>query len=159
MKNQTGYTCQKTYSDLPAAHRQHLHSGHCAFVHGHDWGFTITFGCDRLDSNGFVVDFGRVKYIKEWLDGMFDHTLLINEDDPELGRVFEALADLRLVDLRVVPNCGAEGLARFVFRHVQDLLLQNEGEANTKGRGLRVVSVTCSEDSKNAATYQGGSDE
>ena len=51
--------CKKTYSDIPFAHRQHLHDGHCALIHGHNWSFTVTFSCHETDLNGFVVDFGK----------------------------------------------------------------------------------------------------
>ena len=29
----------------------------------------------------FVVDFGKLKDLKDWLERMFDHTMLINEDE------------------------------------------------------------------------------
>ena len=32
----------------------------------------------------WVMDFGGLKPIKAWLEDLFDHTLLINEDDPAL---------------------------------------------------------------------------
>ena len=57
-------TCTKTYFDVPFAHRQHLHDGHCSFVHGHNWDIRVTFGCERTDENGFVVDFGKLKFLK-----------------------------------------------------------------------------------------------
>jgi 6-pyruvoyltetrahydropterin/6-carboxytetrahydropterin synthase len=58
-------TCKKTYFDVPFAHRQHLHDGHCSFVHGHNWDISITFACDKTDENGFVVDFGKLKFLKK----------------------------------------------------------------------------------------------
>ena len=72
-------TCRKTYSDIPFAHRQHLHDGHCAFVHGHNWDISITFGCEKTDENGFVVDFGKLKFIKEWLNANLDHACVFAE--------------------------------------------------------------------------------
>ena len=56
-------TCSKTYSDLPFAHRQHRHAGHCSLIHGHNWELKITFACEEFDKNGFVVDFGNLKYM------------------------------------------------------------------------------------------------
>ena len=50
-------TCKKSYRDIPFAHRQHHHDGHCAFIHGHNWDITLTFACSKTDANGFVVDF------------------------------------------------------------------------------------------------------
>ncbi len=76
------FTCSKTYHDIPFAHRQHRHAGHCAFVHGHNWSFRFTFGAEEPDENGFVVDFGRVKFIRDWLAQHFDHACVFNRDDP-----------------------------------------------------------------------------
>ena len=42
-------TCSKRYSDIPFAHRQHKHDGHCAFIHGHNWAFELTFVATSLD--------------------------------------------------------------------------------------------------------------
>ena len=61
-------TCTKTYFDVPFAHRQHLHDGHCSFIHGHNWDIRVTFGCERTDENGFVVDFGKLKFLKAWIE-------------------------------------------------------------------------------------------
>lgn len=143
-------TITKRYKDFPAAHRQHNHDGHCAQVHGHNWSFELTFTSEKLDENGFVIDFGKLKFIKEWLTEMFDHTLLINEDDPEIpffmgnnngnGR--------QLWDVRVIPNGSAEDLAKLVFDETFDLLEQH-GHADR----VQLVSVTVYEDEKNCATY------
>ena len=69
-------TCKKTYTDIPWAHRQHRHDGHCAFIHGHNWSITIIFGCHATDENGFVVDFGKLKFLEEWIDTHLDHAIM-----------------------------------------------------------------------------------
>src|ERR1044072_9192947 len=140
------FTVTKKYRDLPAAHRQPLHKGHCRLIHGHNWGFDITFGCESLDLCGFVVDVGGLKPLKEQLEMMFDHTLLLNVGDPWVEK-----CDVATVV--VVPNCGMEGLAEFVF-NMTSLFLLDCFKEEVAGRGLRVVSVTCWEDSKNSATYK-----
>ena len=53
-------TCSKLYKDIPFAHRQHLHDGHCSQIHGHNWDIKLTFSCKELDAMGFVVDFGKL---------------------------------------------------------------------------------------------------
>ena len=52
---------------------------------------------------------------------MFDHTLLIAEDDPELPR-FEALAADGLGDIRVLAAVGCEAVAKHVHGYVSDYL-------------------------------------
>ena len=44
----------------------------------------IWFGCDQQTENGFVVDFGSLGGVKDWLEEKFDHTMLLDSDDPLL---------------------------------------------------------------------------
>lgn len=146
-------TCIKSYRDLPAAHRQPKHDGHCAQVHGHNWGFDLVFVADALDANGFVVDVGKLKSVKAWLEDHFDHTLLLNEDDPQL-KLFSDMERAGLVKVVVVPNCGMEGLAHHVLLELNGLLDQVLMEGNLPNpRHVRVTEVVCWEDSKNRATF------
>lgn len=139
------FTCSKTYADIPFAHRQHRHPGHCAFIHGHNWSFTFTFGCRELDENGFVVDFGALKYIRRWFDENLDHACVFNRDDP-LRETLTAAAPAAY-KIYLVENCSAEGLAAHVFAIV-DALVKTE----TAGRAF-VAAVRVDEDARNSATY------
>lgn len=145
------HTVTKQYRDFPAAHRQPNHDGHCRLIHGHNWGWDIVFSCDELDKNGFVIDVGNLKEVKAFLTNYFDHTLLLNGDDPEYTNLAHHLGHLAKIVL--VPNCGMEGLAKFVFEKVQGLI-DSDAFAEAFGRNLRVVKVTCWEDSKNSSTYR-----
>ena len=138
-------TCTKRYTDFPFAHRQHRHLGHCQLIHGHNWSFEFKFGCHDLDTNGFVVDFGSLQWLKCWLEQRFDHTLVLNEDDPHLEFLQQTLGDF--AKIIVVPNCGAEGLAKFIFNEVNPML-----KAKTMER-VFLKKVTVFEDAKNSATY------
>ncbi len=138
-------TCKKTYSDIPFAHRQHLHDGHCAFVHGHNWAFTITFGCHKTDENGFVVDFGKLKFIKRWIEENLDHACVFNESDPLREQLVAASPGAWKPYL--VQNCSCEGLAQHLHS-VFDRLVRRD----TADR-VFVLSVEVVEDSRNSATY------
>lgn len=142
------FTTTKSYKDLPAAHRQHNHKGHCSKVHGHNWAFDIVFYAHVLDENDFVLDIGKIGFIKEWFDGFFDHTLLINKYDPK-RRFYEDDPDN---DVRIVENCGMEALARMAFLRIQKML-ESYMANDVSQRGLRVCAVTCWEDSKNRSTW------
>jgi 6-pyruvoyltetrahydropterin/6-carboxytetrahydropterin synthase len=139
-------TCGKIYKDFPAAHRQPNHDGHCRFLHGHNYDFEFTFAAHHRDENGFIVDFGKLSFIKEYLTSQFDHTCCISADDILLER-FKAWRDEGLIQLRVMPDTSAEGMALAVYEHV-DSLVRNE----TKGR-VWIQSVRVWEDSKNFATF------
>ena len=108
-------TCKKTYRDIAFAHRQHLHAGHCSFIHGHNWGISLTFACQAPDANGFVVDFGELKYIKRWIDEHLDHACLFNQDDPNIIPLLEQYGSL--FKAYILPNCSCEGIAQ----HIHDI--------------------------------------
>lgn len=150
-------TIAKRFANLPFAHRQHRHAGHCRLIHGHNWDFEFEFACSKLDDNGFVVDFGALKWLRAWLEDRFDHTLVLNLDDPHLTYLTHRLNPDFIQDCQgfakivVVPNCGAEGLAAWILEKV-NLELQRLGIG--QDRGLHVVRVTAFEDEKNSATVR-----
>jgi 6-pyruvoyltetrahydropterin/6-carboxytetrahydropterin synthase len=148
-------TCTKKYTGFPAAHRQHNHDGHCALIHGHDWAFEFTFAAAQLDDCGFVVDFGKLKGLKDWLNQRFDHTLLLNQDDPLLAYLKRELTDGKEVaKIVVVPNCGAEGLAEWVANEVnRNFFCPGVVPADWIFRQVHVHSLTVFEDEKNSATF------
>ncbi len=143
------FTCQKTYSDIPFAHRQHRHDGHCSQIHGHNWGFTFTFGCDELDECGFVVDFGKLKPIRRWIDENLDHACLFNRDDPHLEAILAVnqTTGCQIYRPYIVDQCSSEGLARHLFPIVDKLVREISA-----GRAY-LISVQVVEDSRNSATY------
>lgn len=104
------------------------------------------FGCDALTASGFGVDFGEFDEVKAWLSHWFDHTLLINADDPERA-LFETLHAKEIVDLRILPNVSMEETARFVFEFVDPWIRDK-----TDDRAY-VLEVECRENSKNAGHY------
>ena len=151
-------TCSKDYTDIPFAHRQHNHDGHCAFIHGHNWGFSFTFGAHEVDENGFVIDFGKLKWLKEWINKNFDHALVLNHSDPYrdyLTTMLQSGPTLMLpasytgsfAKILVVPDASCEGLAQWLYWHVNARLKEE-----TNGRVV-LMNVTVVEDSKNSASF------
>ena len=140
-------TCTKHYKDIPFAHRQHAHDGHCALIHGHNWGVIIEFEASELDECGFVVDFGKLKAFKTYLE-RFDHALVLNHDDPKLPELLNLQRDgfARIV---LVNSCSSEGLAQHFYNTFSDIVSHNYSER------VRIRSVTVTEDSKNSASYRG----
>ncbi len=143
-------TCSKIYHDIPFAHRQHKHAGHCALVHGHNWSFRFAFGAHRPDENGFVVDFGQVKFIRAWLDGEFDHACVFNRDDPLRETIVAAAPGAFKVLL--VESCSCEGLAEYVFHAIDPLVREH-----TADRAF-LTEVEVFEDSRNSAAFRPDAD-
>ena len=106
----TPYSCSKSFSGYPCCHRQWRHQGHCRFVHGYSRSFNLWFAATELDACGFVVDFSSLRPFEERLRQQFDHTFLVNADDPLLAE-WQRLHDLQAIDLRVMENVGMEGTA------------------------------------------------
>lgn len=143
------FTCKKTYSDIPFAHRQHRHDGHCSQIHGHNWSFTFTFGCERLDECGFVVDFGKLKPLKRWIDENLDHACLFNRDDPHLQAILAVneATGCKIYRPYIVDQCSSEGIAKHLFSIMDELVREI-----SSGRAF-LISVEVIEDSRNSATY------
>ena len=139
-------TCRKVYADIPFAHRQHLHDGHCAFIHGHNWSIGVTFACEEVDENGFVIDFGKLHFIRDWLKDNLDHACVLNESDPLRETLVNAAPGAWKP--YVVPNCSCEGLAEHLFG-VFNALVKTHSQSR-----VRVVAIEIFEDSKNSARYE-----
>lgn len=142
---ETMYTCRKTYRDIPFAHRQHNHDGHCALVHGHNWSFTFEFASRTLDETGFVVDFGKLGFIRQEIAARFDHAYVYNRGDAASARM--VAAEGSLFKALEVERCSCEGIARYLLELTQPLV-----KAATGGR-VWVAAVEVEEDSKNSARY------
>jgi len=134
----TGHSC---------AFRQWRADSHCNLIHGYALQFEFTFGGDELDERNWIVDFGGLKPLKEWLKYMFDHTYLAAEDDPEM-ETFLMLQNLNLIDLRVIPATGCERFAEMAFDKADEIVKELTG-----GR-CRVQRVTVREHEANSATCE-----
>ena len=158
------YRITKTYGHelgLSACFRQHKATSHCRFLHGYALSFKFTFEADTLDENNWVLDFGGLKPLKQWLCDAFDHRLLVAQDDPALEEIKllgmpAGYADSQLADVLVVQAVGCEGFARMAWETASAMLeawrcrpvapLANE---------VRLIEVEVREHGANSAIYTG----
>ena len=135
---------------------------HCQFLHGYGVSFKVWFEGD-LDERNWVWDFGGMKRAKtqidgmspkEWMDYMFDHTVLVAEDDPQLPYFQQAnnfsnlgLQNKGILQLRIIPATGAEKFAEFIFHKLNNFV---KTETNKR---VRVKQVEFREHGKNSAIY------
>jgi len=141
------YRSIKTYGNergLSCAFRQWRADSHCNLIHGYSLGFRITFEAAELDERNWVYDFGDCKWIKKYLDEVFDHTLAIAEDDPEL-KVFKGLEKFDLANVVVMKGVGCEKFAEHVYDYISSKVY-----SDTKGR-VSVYSVEVFEHGSNSA--------
>jgi 6-pyruvoyltetrahydropterin/6-carboxytetrahydropterin synthase len=106
------------------------------------------------------MDFGGLKEFKAWADHMFDHTLVIAEDDPHL-EVFKQLNEIKggfndsgVCDLRIVPAVGCEMFAKLAYDKMAELLASGNMRYPINP-SVRVKSVEVFEHGANSATYEG----
>jgi 6-pyruvoyltetrahydropterin/6-carboxytetrahydropterin synthase len=128
---------------------------HCRFLHGYAIEFKITFQ-GELDYRNWVWDFGGMKRsktkidgmsAKEWMDYMFDHTVVLANDDPELDS-FRMMDAHGIIQLRIIDGpVGAERFAEFIY-HKLNAFVQEE----TDGR-VSIANVEFFENKKNTAIY------
>ena len=130
---------------------------HCKFLHGYGISFKVYFE-GKLDHRNWVWDFGGMKRAKTqidgmspkaWMDYMFDHTVILAEDDPYLEE-FGKMHDEGLIQLRVIPATGAEKFAEYIYYKLNNFVWEE-----TEGR-VRIRKVKFMEHKKNAATFVGG---
>ena len=135
---------------------------HCQYLHGYGISFKVWFE-GNLDDRNWVWDFGGMKRAKtlidgmqpkEWMDYMFDHTVLVAEDDPmlmklqmlnseqEKGKQYEGC-----LQLRIVPATGAEKFAELIFYKLNNFVKDETSER------VRVTKVEFMEHNKNSAIY------
>ena len=127
---------------------------HCRFVHGYGVSFKVYFEGD-LDHRNWVWDFGGMKRAKtkidgkspkEWMDYMFDHTMIIAQDDPWV-EAFQQMDEAGVAQVRVIPATGAEKFAEYIYTKLNAFV-----KTETDGR-VRVSKVKFAEHGKNAAYY------
>ena len=110
------YTSSKLIELGSTAFRQPNADSHCKFVHGYQLKAEITFGCNELDKNNWVYDFGGLKELKTILNNQFDHTLVIDGNDPHKD-LFVKLNEAGAVDLRIMDGgVGIEKFAEWCFK-------------------------------------------
>lgn len=130
---------------------------HCSKLHGYSLSFKVWFEGD-LDSRNWIVDFGFMKRSKtkidyqgqkytpdEWFKFMFDHTVIVAEDDSQLEWFREAERK-NILQLRILPNVGCERFAELVSNILNTFLLNEFGLD-----GPKIRKVECYENLKNSA--------
>jgi len=149
------YISTKLFDGFSCVFRQwKAETTHCRFLHGYGVSFRVWFQ-GELDEKNWVWDFGGMKRAKTqidgmnpkaWMDYMFDHTMIVAEDDPFLES-FKRMDEAGAAQVRVVPATGAERFAQFIFEKI-DSFVREETEERVK-----VLKVEFMEHGKNSAIF------
>ena len=151
------FQSSKVFDGFSTVFRQHsAEDTHCRFVHGYGISFKIYFE-GELDYRNWVWDFGGMKRAntqidgkspKAWMDYMFDHTLIVAENDP-FKDAFIDMDNSGVAQVRIIPATGAEKFSEYIFNKINEFVLKE-----TDNR-VKVVKVKFMEHGKNAAYYVG----
>ena len=151
------YQSTKVFDGFSCVFRQWKAEGtHCKYVHGYGVSFKVWFE-GQLDEKNWVWDFGGMKRAKgtidgmnpkAWMDYMFDHTMIVAEDDPFLES-FKLMDRAGAAQVRILPAVGAEKFAEYIFNKLQEFI-----HTETEGR-VRIARVDFMEHGRNSAIYEG----
>lgn len=152
------YISTKIFDNYSVAIRQwKAQHSHCQLLHGYALKFKVWFASidpiNQLDDMNWIVDFGGFKSqpqgngLKDWMNHMWDHTLLIQSDDPYKD-IFEQMGQMGLAKVHFLDKLGAESCAKLVFDKFNDVLSKTDA-----GR-CKVIKVECFENEKNSAIYE-----
>jgi 6-pyruvoyltetrahydropterin/6-carboxytetrahydropterin synthase len=154
------YVSTKNFDNFSVALRQwRAQHSHCCLLHGYSFEIKVWFASTEADINkqlddmNWIVDYGGFKKpphgngLREWLDDMFDHTTLIEKDDPYLD-FFQTAAMEGLLKLQVMDKMGAESVAKLVFDKF------NERLSRTDAGRCKVIKVECFENKNNSSIYE-----
>jgi 6-pyruvoyltetrahydropterin/6-carboxytetrahydropterin synthase len=147
----------KVFDGYSTVFRQWKAEGtHCRFLHGYGVSFKVWFE-GELDERNWVWDFGGMKRAKgtidgmnpkAWMDYMFDHTVIISENDPNIN-LFRSMDESNIIQLRIIQSVGAEQFAKYIYEKLNTFI-----QEETNGR-VRIVQVEFREHEKNTAIYKG----
>lgn len=116
----------KVFKYLPCAHAQFFDQepdgspGDCSSIHGYDRSVEFTFAGD-VDEMGWIVPFGELKQVKEFLEYYFDHVTVLPANDPRLEQITPEMTvpGGLLGTVRVLPSgVSMEMSALFIWEHV-----------------------------------------
>lgn len=126
------YISTKTYKQIaPVAYRQWRADSHCNLIHGYALSFHFEFESDTLDARNWVVDFGSLRPLKDFIEDHFDHCLLLAQDDPYYEEI-KRMGELGLAKITEVERTGCEGIADFMYEYINTILLPSFGSGEAQ---------------------------
>lgn len=153
------YYSTKRFTNFSVALRQwKAKHSHCELLHGYAFEIKVWFASNepdidkQLDDMNWVVDYGGFKTppkgngLRDWMDHMFDHTLLIEKDDPYKD-LFEQMGLMGIAKPHFLDKMGAESVAKLVSDKFNEVLSKTDA-----GR-CKVVQVEVFENANNSSLY------
>tara|TARA_R100000655_G_scaffold99933_1_gene144094 strand:+ start:6253 stop:6624 length:372 start_codon:yes stop_codon:yes gene_type:complete len=121
------FTIGKVF-EFASAHQLHgLEEGHkCGRLHGHNYKVEVILSSNEVNNDGFVFDYGKMDFIKKYIDNELDHK--------NLNDIFDF-------------QTSAENLAQYLYHYFKLAFSQID-------KNLLVQEVVVSETPKTFASYK-----
>jgi len=136
------FTVEKTFR-IPMGHRLSKHKGLCKNFHGHNFVIKVKVGSKELDENDMVIDFSDLKKLVNEILDAFDHSTILNINDPAKEQFFDLGYRIWLLD----SDPTAEAFCKHLFHEISDAL------KNLAKRDVYLVSVKIWENEDSVAEY------
>lgn len=91
----------------------------CINLHGHSYELEVVISSKNLDNQDMVMDFHHLKNALNPLVDQFDHSFIIDKNDPMFD-AFKRLGDEFGLKLTIVDFCPtAEALAKYIYEYLR----------------------------------------
>ena len=115
----------KSEIQFDMAHYLSGYKGKCANIHGHRYRLIATLKANELREDkqmrGMVEDFGEFKRGLKFIADMFDHKLII-EDNEEGKEIFSKLKEISNFEIVLLPfRTTAEEMARYIYNKLKEM--------------------------------------
>lgn len=136
-----------TYTELEIAHRlSGAYAGRCLHWHGHRYEVEITVTAQKLNDDGMIVDFKKLKeVVKTALDDKWDHGACVRVGDPLASRLMEDAHHERVHIIKENPTL--EWMVEHWALELQKVL-------DIECPGVAVSMLKASETARNTVTWR-----
>lgn len=143
------YTIEKRFTFEASHFLENLREGHpCTKLHGHSYKLYVRLVAKELDpKTGFIIDFGDLKFIKEYIDKNIDHSLILT--DAQFTK-FNNITDNKIFILSGYNNSSAENMCHYFCNFIYKELYQNNTDIYNR---LVLIATELYETENNCAQY------
>lgn len=115
----------KSEIQFDMAHYLSGYKGKCANIHGHRYKLIATLKANKLHEEGqirgMVEDFGEFKKALKLIADMFDHKLIM-EDNEEGREILSKLKEISNFEILLLPfRTTAEEMARYIYNKLKEM--------------------------------------
>lgn len=140
--------------EIESGHMLSKHPEKCRFPHGHTRKVEFVVEAETLDANDMVCDFKVIKELMNAFLDEYDHSLCMNTEDPEYGRMKQVYGDRIIGFTKVDPT--TEVMAATIFEEFQKRLsayVQSETATYPIRPEVRIIKVRVWETSSSWAEF------